>query len=104
MWVDWDLRFHESRTRKGIGVGVTKTPFIYFLYRKVNFNLAKVLTESIKSYPYLSGVTAAAVTPVKYEHDIQWITSDFMILKNLKNNEMGRMSLVTSTPDHKAEN
>ena len=45
--------------------------------------------------------SSAAVTPVKYQHDIIQVTSVLIILNNWQNNRMEKIDLVTPTPDLK---
>ena len=43
----------------------------------------------------------AAVTPVKYKRDIQWLTCVLAMLKNEENNGTGEMGLVTPIPERR---
>ena len=87
---DWYLLLIRNGIMDRSEVGVTNAPFVKILRKEKIIWITFIFDSCHRSW--------AAVTPVKYKRDIQWLTCVLAMLKNEENNGTGEMDLVTPTP------
>ena len=74
---------------------VTRPPFNDFFIKTI-FVFVKISVRLFESLSYLSHCSSGVMTPVKYEQDIQLVTS--VCLKYLENNEKEEIGLNSLRP------